>query len=111
MAQSKYLESEEFLNYLNYLEYWRKPENAKYLIYPNCLHVLTLLKEPRFRQEISRADVAKMFMDDFYMTWLNKGRIGDDELAPEANAANSAEAAAAGSGNAEVKTEKASNGN
>lgn len=65
------LENDEFLNYLEYLEYWRKPEYSKYLIYPNCLHVLSLLKEPRFRQEITRADLAKMFMDDFYMKWLD----------------------------------------
>lgn len=39
--------------------------------YPNCLHILTLLKEKRFRDEISRADVAKLFMDDFYMRWLH----------------------------------------
>lgn len=39
--------------------------------YPNCLHILTLLKEKRFREEITRADVAKLFMNDFYMRWLN----------------------------------------
>jgi mediator of RNA polymerase II transcription subunit 31 len=70
LAQNKYLESEEFVNYLEYLEYWRQPKYSKYLIYPNCLHVLSLLKEPQFRQEISRPDVAKMFMDEFYMKWL-----------------------------------------
>lgn len=66
------LENEEFLRYLDYLEYWRKPEYAKYLIYPNCLHILSLLKESRFRQEITRADLAKVFMDDFYMKWLDQ---------------------------------------
>ncbi|CAN6653638.1 mediator of RNA polymerase II transcription subunit 31 [Trichomonascus vanleenenianus] len=75
LAQNKYLESEEFLNYLGYLEYWRDPEYSKYIIYPNCLHLLTLLKEPRFRQDILRADIAKLFMDDFYMKWLNPANI------------------------------------
>lgn len=73
LAQSKYLENEAFLNYLEYLEYWREAEYAKYLVYPNCLHVLSLLKEPRFREEILRADVAKMLMDDFYATWIDNG--------------------------------------
>jgi mediator of RNA polymerase II transcription subunit 31 len=81
------LENEEFLNYLEYLGYWCKPENVKYLIYPNCLHVLSLLKEPRFRQEISRADVAKLFMDDFYMKWLG-------QAAPQAALQTDSQAAA-----------------
>lgn len=82
------LENEEFLRYLEYLEYWRKPEYAKYLIYPNCLHILSLLKEPRFRQEITRADLAKVFMDDFYMKWLDpkpeeNAADGDNQQNPE----------------------------
>lgn len=64
------MEKPEFLNYLRYLEYWRRPEYAKYLVYPNCLHVLTLLREPRFRQEISRLDVAEMVMADFHRRWI-----------------------------------------
>lgn len=75
LAQNKYLESEEFLNYLQYLEYWRDPRYSKYLIYPNCLHVLSLLKEPQFRQDISLPDVAKLFMDDFYMKWLQGSEL------------------------------------
>ncbi|ODQ75154.1 hypothetical protein LIPSTDRAFT_34605, partial [Lipomyces starkeyi NRRL Y-11557] len=69
LAQNSYLEDERFINYLEYLEYWRKPEYAKYLIYPNCLHVLTLLKQPLFRQEVRHADMAQMLMDDMYTKW------------------------------------------
>lgn len=69
LAQNKYLEKQEFLNYLEYLEYWRKPEYAQYIVYPNCLYVLKLLKQPAFRHEILKADVAKMLMDEFYETW------------------------------------------
>ncbi|KAK9311978.1 SOH1-domain-containing protein [Lipomyces starkeyi] len=70
LAQNSYLEDERFINYLEYLEYWRKPEYLKYLIYPNCLHVLTLLKQPLFRQEVRHADMAQMLMDDMYTKWL-----------------------------------------
>lgn len=31
LAQKKYLEDKAFLNYLQYLEYWRKPEYAQYI--------------------------------------------------------------------------------
>ncbi|KAK9356471.1 SOH1-domain-containing protein [Lipomyces doorenjongii] len=70
LAQNSYLEDERFINYLEYLDYWRKPEYVKYLIYPNCLHVLTLLKQPLFRQEVRHADMAQMLMDDMYTKWL-----------------------------------------
>ncbi|KAF5096597.1 hypothetical protein D0Z00_002722 [Geotrichum galactomycetum] len=32
--------------------------------------MLTLLREPRFRQEISRFDVAEMVMADFHRRWV-----------------------------------------
>lgn len=31
LAQNKYFEDTAFLNYLKYLEYWRRPEYAKYI--------------------------------------------------------------------------------
>lgn len=69
LAQNKYLEDEQFLQYLKYLEYWRKPEYAKYLVYPNCLHILTLLQSESFRQQILRADVAGVIMNDMVNRW------------------------------------------
>lgn len=69
LAQNQFLEDPRFLRYLEYLEYWRKPENAKSIVYPNCLHMLTLLKQPMFRQEICKVEVAKMIMDDYYAKW------------------------------------------
>jgi mediator of RNA polymerase II transcription subunit 31 len=29
--------------YLRYLEYWREPEYARFIIYPACLQALTLI--------------------------------------------------------------------
>lgn len=88
LAQNKYLENEQFLSYLEYLDYWSQPKYAKFLVYPNCLHILTLLKQPLFRQEISRADVAKMFMDDFYMKWLNHGTAAPEDSIKKEESAN-----------------------
>lgn len=31
LAQNRYLDDPVFLNYLKYLEYWRRPEYAKYI--------------------------------------------------------------------------------
>lgn len=69
LAQNKYLEKEEFLNYLKYLEYWREPRYAKHLVYPNCLHLLTLLQDARFREQILRQDAAGVLMNDMVNRW------------------------------------------
>lgn len=69
LAQNKYLEKEEFLNYLKYLEYWREPQYAKHLVYPNCLHVLTLLQSAHFREQILRQDTAAVLMNDMVNRW------------------------------------------
>ncbi|ODV94370.1 hypothetical protein PACTADRAFT_21832, partial [Pachysolen tannophilus NRRL Y-2460] len=69
LAQNKYLEDESFLNYLNYLEYWRQPSFAKYLVYPNCLHILMLLKDKSFRDSILRQDIASLIMNDMVDRW------------------------------------------
>ncbi|KAL2312025.1 mediator of RNA polymerase II transcription subunit 31-like [Schizosaccharomyces pombe] len=73
LAQHKYFEDEAFLQYLEYMEYWREPEYVKFIIYPTCLHMLTLLKNPQFRNDISRADLSKQVNDEIYYEWLGKG--------------------------------------
>ncbi|EPY49935.1 mediator complex subunit Med31 [Schizosaccharomyces cryophilus OY26] len=73
LAQHKYFEDETFLQYLEYLEYWREPDYVKFIIYPTCLHMLTLLKNPQFRIDISRADLSKQVNDEMYYEWLAKG--------------------------------------
>jgi mediator of RNA polymerase II transcription subunit 31 len=69
LAQSKHLEDPQFLAYLKYLEYWRQPRYAKHLVYPNCLHVLTLLQSKEFRQQILRADAVGVIMNDMVNRW------------------------------------------
>ncbi|KAK7205545.1 mediator of RNA polymerase II transcription subunit 31 [Myxozyma melibiosi] len=79
LAQNGYLEDERFINYLDYLEYWRQPSYATYIVYPNCLHMLTLLKQERFRQDIKHMDMAQMLMDDMFAKWLGMGRYKPPE--------------------------------
>ncbi|KAJ6257114.1 Mediator of RNA polymerase II transcription subunit [Drechslerella dactyloides] len=65
LAQSKYLQDEPFLRYIEYLDYWRQPEYVKFLVYPSfTLNALDLLKQPQFRQDILSPDTAKKIMDD-----------------------------------------------
>jgi hypothetical protein len=93
LAQSKYFEDEAFMNYLEYLEYFRKREYAKFITYhdeeywidfryPTCLHILTLLKQKEFRDAIMRADIAKALGDEIF-EHFTKGVIEE-----ESNGAN-----------------------
>ncbi|WWC71091.1 uncharacterized protein I206_105044 [Kwoniella pini CBS 10737] len=49
LAIQGYFSKKTFINYLNYLEYWRKPNYIKFIIYPTCLIYLTLLQSEIFR--------------------------------------------------------------
>ncbi|WWC88316.1 uncharacterized protein L201_003224 [Kwoniella dendrophila CBS 6074] len=53
LATQGYFAKETFINYLNYLQYWRKPEYVKFIMYPTCLIYLTLLQSDQFRSRLS----------------------------------------------------------
>ncbi|KAF6006459.1 hypothetical protein HII13_005136 [Brettanomyces bruxellensis] len=69
LAQTGHLEDPRFLNYLKYLEYWRQPEYAKQLVYPDCLHILTLLQSEEFRKQISKFEVSSVIYNDMVARW------------------------------------------
>ena len=46
LATSGILYQSTFLDFLRYLRYWKLPQYAKYLTYPNCLYFLDLLVPP-----------------------------------------------------------------
>lgn len=73
LAQNNYLSDERFLNYLRYLEYWKNPNYAKYLVYPNCLHILTLLQSEEFRKSIINPDFMNTLMNDMVKRWQDPG--------------------------------------
>lgn len=43
------------VGYLHYLSYWRRPEYAKFVLFPNALEILDLLRDNSFRQQIANA--------------------------------------------------------
>ena len=52
LSSSGYFDDEEFINYLKYLLYFKKPEYMKYLTYGNCLLFLDLLQYKEFREQL-----------------------------------------------------------
>lgn len=75
LAQNDYLTNECFLNYLNYLNYWKEPKYSKYLVYPNCLHILTLLQSEEFRRSIVNPDFMNSLMNDMVKRWQSPDDI------------------------------------
>ncbi|EFP12464.1 CRE-MDT-31 protein [Caenorhabditis remanei] len=59
LAQRGYFKEEYFVNYLKYLLYWKKPEYARCLKFPQCLHMLEALQSQQFRD-------AMAYGNDFY---------------------------------------------
>ena len=50
VLQRGYFDDSAFVNYLTYLGYWKLPQYAKYLKYPQCLMFLELLQHDSFRK-------------------------------------------------------------
>ncbi|KAG0682097.1 suppressor of hpr1 [Pichia californica] len=69
LAQLGYLKDETFLNYLNYLNYWKDPKFSKFLVYPNCLHILSLLQFESFRNQILNSNFTNLLFNDMLEYW------------------------------------------
>ncbi|KAG9104018.1 suppressor of hpr1 [Ceratobasidium sp. 370] len=52
LASEGLLEDAAFINYLEYLQYWRERDYARFIVYPHCLHYLELLQHEQFRKEL-----------------------------------------------------------
>lgn len=89
LAQNKYLDDPKFVAYLEYLMYWKRPEYARFLVYPNCLHVLTLLQNPEFRTSIVNPTFINTLMNDMVTRW----QAGDATISEDPNVQGSSIAA------------------
>ena len=52
MVQDGKMEEKCFINYMEYLRYWKKPEYLKYLFTPRCLDILELLLTEEVRKQL-----------------------------------------------------------
>ncbi|KAL7030970.1 hypothetical protein ACKWTF_006852 [Chironomus riparius] len=74
LAQRDYFKDPAFVNYLNYLQYWKKPEYAKFIKYPMCLYFLDLLQSEEFRRKIVSAQCCKFIDDQSILLWQHYSR-------------------------------------
>ncbi|KAN0090707.1 SOH1 domain containing protein [Tylopilus felleus] len=72
LAQQNILDQPAFVNYLEYLQYWREKDYARFIHYPHALHHLELLQHARFRAEIKK-DEWREYLNrkqfDHWRTW------------------------------------------
>ena len=52
LALHGFYEKPGFVHYLEYLLYWKRPEYAKFLMYPHALTFLSLLQDQSYRERV-----------------------------------------------------------
>lgn len=53
LAVNGYLDQTEFINFLQYLQYWKDPRYCRHMLFPQSLAILdALISDANFRQEL-----------------------------------------------------------
>jgi mediator of RNA polymerase II transcription subunit 31 len=78
LAQNGYFQREDFMNYLVYLRYWKRPEYTRFLLFPHSLAYLdALIDNVDFRNELSLPGFIEFIHKQQGAHWL-KGRYHSD---------------------------------
>lgn len=86
LAQNRYLDDPAFVEYLDYLQYWREPRFCQYIVFPHCLRMLELLQQPSFRAALKRADFKDMVFRQQHDHWNHRLDAEPEERADGAGA-------------------------
>ncbi|EPQ50660.1 SOH1-domain-containing protein [Gloeophyllum trabeum ATCC 11539] len=72
LGQQGILDQPAFINFMEYLQYWKDKDYARFIHYPHALHHLDLLQHAQFRAEI-RKDEWREYLNqkqfDHWRTW------------------------------------------
>lgn len=69
LAQNQFLEDEGMINYLQYLQYWKQPEYAKFILYPHCIFFLDMLQHKSFREECKNTEFCNFLTKQQGLHW------------------------------------------
>ncbi len=69
LAQSGLLEDDRLIRYLEYLQYWRRPEYVRYIQHPHALYFLEMLLKPEFRKRMTDPGYVDLVHDNQYWHW------------------------------------------
>ncbi|KAI0790715.1 SOH1-domain-containing protein [Abortiporus biennis] len=81
LAQQGILSQPAFVNFLNYLQYWKEKDYARFILYPHALHHLELLQHAQFRSEIAKDEWREYLNQkqfDHWRTWRDPKSIPVD---------------------------------
>ena len=86
LSNMGYFDDDNFINYLQYLLYFRKAEYMKYITYERCILFLELLQFKEFRQKFKENNY-EISLDHFiYDEWINRNYNINQENISENNA-------------------------
>lgn len=75
LATTGILSEPSFLQFLEYLQYWKQPEYAKLIQYPHCLFFLDLLiNNPVFRRELANVSFRNFIHEQQFYSWQYRAR-------------------------------------
>jgi mediator of RNA polymerase II transcription subunit 31 len=83
LMQRNYFGDPAFRRYLNYLSYWERPEYAKFLRFPQCIHFLRLLDDNDFRSKLRDLHYIEWIEGQQSCYWHFYGRNRRDLNLPE----------------------------
>ncbi|KAG2113811.1 SOH1 family protein [Suillus discolor] len=69
LAQQNILDQPAFINYLEYLTYWKEKDYARFIHYPHALHHLDLLQHAQFRSEMKKDEWREYLNQKQYDHW------------------------------------------
>ncbi|KAJ6497816.1 SOH1-domain-containing protein [Mycena sanguinolenta] len=70
LAQQNILDQPAFINFLEYLLYFKEKDYARFIHYPHALHHLELLQRPQFRADIRQDEYRDMLNQKQFDHWL-----------------------------------------
>ena len=74
LAQNRLLSEPAMVAYLAYLQYWQRPEYARFLQYPAALAQLQLLQAPEYRAAMAAPDATEHVWRQQFYTWQHAGK-------------------------------------
>ncbi|KAL0210744.1 hypothetical protein P9112_009042 [Eukaryota sp. TZLM1-RC] len=69
LVNNKYLDDHRFVNYLNYLQYWKLQPYSKFIMYPHALVVLDLLQNDQFRSSCKNPNFLNYLRSTQFQSW------------------------------------------
>jgi len=69
LYSEKHFEKESFRKYLKYLEYFKRPEYSKFVIYPQCIAILEILTHERADEFLSNDQFYAKLEEGQHLMW------------------------------------------